>query len=84
MGLCALDPPALPRQPIRLTNDEDGEFRLTKRGSLIVDDAKHFAKLPHLGSGEMMAEQLQHFGIADRRACPGRGNKDRANLRRIG
>src|SRR3569623_1560741 len=69
--LRAADPPALARQPVRLAHAEDCKLRLTALFGFVVDVREHLAQRPQLGPGEMMSEQLQRLGIADR--GPGAG-----------
>src|SRR5205814_933056 len=54
MLLRAADPPALPRQAVRLPNHQYGELGLAQRLGLVVDEAQHLAERPHLGPREMM------------------------------
>src|SRR5436309_3220065 len=78
------DPPALPRQPVRLAHDQNCKLRLTALFGFVVDVREHLAKGPHLGPGEMVTEQLQRLGIADRGSGTRRSNQDCPHLRRIG
>src|SRR4051794_23130441 len=84
MLLRATDPPALARQPVGLSHDEYRELGLAARFGFVVDISEHLAQGAHLGAAEMVAEQLQHFGVADRLASLGRGDHDRPDLGRIG
>src|SRR5512133_3811068 len=78
--LCAADPPALPWQPVRLAHDQHSELGLAALSRLVIDKTENPAQRAHLGPGEIVAEQAEHFGISDR--LPGRsaGDQDRANL----
>src|SRR5437764_13453439 len=66
------DPPALPGQAVGLPNHENRKLGLPARLRLVVDIAQDRAQLAHLGPREMMAEQPEHFRIADRLAGPRR------------
>src|SRR5947209_20291483 len=76
----AADPPALPRQPVGLTNDQYRELGLSAGLRLIVDEAKDLAQRPHLGPSEMVAKQFQYLGVADRLSGSRRGDADRPHL----
>src|SRR4051794_33350956 len=68
MPLRAGDPPPLAREPVRLANDQHCKLRLSPRLRLVVNVAERLAQLAHLGPREMMSEQLEHLGVADRLA----------------
>ena len=84
MLLRAADPPALSGQPIRLADNQDRKLGLPARRGLIVDIAEHLAQLAHLRPREMMAEETQHLGIADRLPRLRGRDQDRTDLLRIG
>src|SRR5690348_15358087 len=82
--LRAADPPALPRQLVRLAYHQHGELRLPALLRLVVDIGEHLAQLAHLRTREMMAEQLEDLGVADRLPGLRRGNQDRPHFRGVG
>src|SRR5258705_1264719 len=80
----ATDPAALPRQAVRLAHHQHREFGLPALLGAVVDIGEHLAQGAHLGAGEMVTEQPEHFGIGYRNATPRGCDQDCTDLQRVG
>src|SRR5579864_8073940 len=82
--LRAADPPALPRKPVGLPDDENGKLGFALLLRLAVDMPEDRAQLAHLGPSEIVAEEPENLRIADRLPGSCRGNEDRPHFLRVG